>query len=66
MWVVGYISGVNNLNKADFLQGRDMEGILHRLSDVCADRPDKTVLMAARDIIASLRFEAFQRLQKSN
>ena len=65
MWAIGYISGVNNLTPIDFLKGRDMEGIIERFRDVCLDRPDKTVLMATRDVIARLRVETTQRLQNS-
>jgi hypothetical protein len=63
MWVVGYVSGVNSLTPADFLKGRDIGAIIDRFRDVCVDSPNKTVLVAARDVAARLRFEATQRLQ---
>jgi hypothetical protein len=66
MWAVGYITGENNLSSADFLKGREMEGIIESFRDVCLDRPDKTVLVAARDVVARLRFETALRLQNSN
>jgi hypothetical protein len=66
MWAVGYISGVNNLTSVDFLKGRDMEGVINRFRDVCTDRPDKTVLIAAREVVALLRVETTMRLKNQN
>ena len=64
MWVVGYVSGVNTPYRGDFLKGRDTEGIITRFRDVCLDSPEKTVLMAARDVIVRLRLETVRAAAK--
>jgi hypothetical protein len=66
MWAIGFVSGVNAVNRADFLKGRDMSGLVDRFRDICLDRPDKTVLQVARDMVVRLRIEFLQRQKKSN
>jgi hypothetical protein len=61
MWVVGYVSGINNLSKVDFLRGRSMEAIIDHFRDVCIASPAKTVLDASRDVVGRLRIEYMQR-----
>jgi|SRR5665213_1589312 len=61
MWVVGYVSGVNNLSKVDFLKGREMDAIIDHFRDVCGENPDWNVLDAARRVVARLRIETLPR-----
>ena len=66
MWAMGFVSGVNAVNRADFLKGHDMSGLIDRFRDTCLDSPDKTVLEVARDMVARLRLEFLQRQKNSN
>lgn len=61
MWVVGYVSGVNNLSKVDFLKGRAMDAIIDHFRDVCMEYPDWNVIDAARRVVARLRIETLPR-----
>ena len=57
MWVTGYVSGVNNLTKVDFLKNKDIGNIIDRFRDVCLESPHKTVLEAARTVVARFRMD---------
>ena len=66
MWVTGYVSGINNLQKADMLKGLDIAAIIDKFSDVCLEKPNLTVLEAARSTVARLRIDYAKRNQNSN
>lgn len=60
MWATGYISGVNNLSKVDFLRNKGIEQVLEEFEKVCLASPQKTVLEAARDVVAQFRISVSQ------
>jgi hypothetical protein len=57
MWVAGYVSGVNNLTKVDFLKGKDFQAVADRFRQVCLESPDKNMLEVARSVVAQLRMD---------
>lgn len=66
MWVVGYVSGLNNLSQVDFLRGRSMEAIIDHFRDTCLSDPSKTVLEASREVVAKLRIEYLGRYRQNS
>jgi len=61
MWVVGYISGINNLQKPDMLKDVSMDRVIDMFRDACLEKPTQTVLEAARSTVARLRSELAQK-----
>lgn len=66
MWVTGYVSGINNLQKPDMLKGLDISAIIDKFSQVCLEKPDLTVLEAARSTVARLRIDSVKRNRNPN
>jgi len=64
MWVTGYVSGINNLQKPDMLLGLDIGAIIDKFSDVCLENPNWTVLEAARSTVARLRIDYAKKNMK--
>jgi hypothetical protein len=63
MWVTGYVSGINNLQKPDMLLGLDIGAVIDKFSDVCLEHPGWTVLEAARSTVARLRIDYAKKHQ---
>ena len=66
-WVVGYVSGVNEVSKADFLKGINGESIIAtEFRGICAAQPEMTVLEAARNVVFRFRMQNRSPNQGSN
>lgn len=54
MWVLGYLSGINQLSSIDFLLNADPMGIFGAIDLYCSQNPLATVLDATNDVMSQL------------
>lgn len=55
MWIEGFLSAANRMNRADFLQGVDGTDVGAFILVDCHHNPDKTVEQVALDAVANFR-----------
>jgi len=53
-WVVGYLSGIAQGTRTDFLHGEDVARLTSRLYDDCLKRPEMPLSIAAQELAKKL------------
>ena len=54
-WVFGYLSGINMESGADFLRGRDADGLTVWIDNYCRRNPLHAITQATNELIKELR-----------
>jgi len=54
-WVLGYLSGVNMESSADFLRGRDADGLTVWIDNYCRRNPLHAITQATHALITELQ-----------
>jgi hypothetical protein len=55
-WVLGYLSGINMEGGADFLRGRDADGLTVWIDNYCRQYPLRAITQAINALVDELRF----------
>lgn len=53
-WVVGYLSGANEMHGGNFLDGHEYLGIAAAIDNYCTENPLKKVVYAANNVMAQM------------
>jgi hypothetical protein len=53
-WVIGYLSGVAQATRTDFLHSEDVASLTRRLYDDCLKRPEMPLSIAAQGLVGKL------------
>jgi hypothetical protein len=60
-WIFGFVSGVNwagDSTKADFLRGRDADGLTAWVDNYCRRNPLHDIMQATRELVNELERQA--------
>ena len=55
MWMLGYLSGLNTESSTDFLQDRDVDGLLVWIDNYCRRNPLHPMPRAIQEFVQELR-----------